>query len=69
MDRETYIADYIAQHFSSESHARQLEIMHGLWVFFDALSIVQKPSTRFDSEPQEMVESESPIPAQSHSNS
>ena len=59
MDRKTYIAEYIAQHFSSESHALQLEIMYGLWGFFDALTVSQKPSARFDSEPQEMVESES----------
>jgi hypothetical protein len=68
MDRETYIADYIAQHFSSENHARQLEIMREMWAFFDALTVSQKPSARFDSGPQEMLESESLIPAQSHPN-
>lgn len=59
MNRETYIAEYIAQHFLCESPARQLEIMHGLWVFFDALNVNRKPTARFDSEPQKMVESES----------
>jgi hypothetical protein len=66
MDRETYIAKYIAVHFSHESNARQLEIMSGLWLFFDALTFNQKPPTRFDSEALSMVESESPISAQSH---
>ena len=59
MDRETYIAEYISRLFSNESHARQLEIMHGLWLFFDALTVSQKPSARFDSQAPEMVESES----------
>jgi hypothetical protein len=68
MDRETYIAKYIAVQFSYESHARQLEIMSGLWRFFDALTINQKPQTRFDSEAMSMVESESPISAQSYPN-
>jgi hypothetical protein len=68
MDRETYIAKYIAENFSRESHARQLEIMSELWRFFDALTFNQKPPTRFDSEALSMVESESPISAQSYPN-
>lgn len=68
MNRETYIAEYIAQHFLCESPARQLEIMHGLWVFFDALNVNRKPCERFDSGPLKMVESESPTSAQSHPN-
>ena len=59
MNRETYIAPFVKEHFCNEATDRQVIIMRELWVFFDALGRAAESQDRFDSRAQQMVESES----------
>ena len=68
MDRETYIAPIVEAYIPDASFAEKLALTQEFWALFDALNSSFQDRERFDSHPLKMVESESPKPAQSHSN-
>ena len=59
MDRETYIAPIVEAYIPDASFEEKLALTHEFWALFDALYTTFQEQERFDSLPQEMVESES----------
>lgn len=65
MDRETYIAPIVEAYIPDASFEEKLALTQEFWTLFDALYATFEARERFDSQGQNMIESESPEPAQS----
>lgn len=63
MDRETYIAPIVESYIPEASFEEKLALTQEFWTLFDALYASFAARQRFDSQAQDMVESDSPYKA------